>query len=123
MLDMIPAVILAVVYSFFYTLLGPMLKEQHIDLVKSQILPFLLCFIICTALNFMIFHFLSRVPFGKKDAGIVSKLNKFGERKLFLIVWLMILALWIPAYLILCRPDREAVELLQAELENTRKQL
>ena len=101
MLDMIPAVILAFFYSFFYTIVGPMMKEQDFGSDKFRILPFVVCFAVCTVLNFIIFHFLSKVRFGAKDKGILSKLDRFGEKKLFLIIWALILASWIPAYLIL----------------------
>ncbi len=101
MLDIIPAVILAFFYSFFYTIVGPMMKEQDFGSDKSRILPFVVCFAVCTVLNFIIFHFLSKIRFGAKDNGILSKLDRFGEKKLFLIIWALILASWIPAYLIL----------------------
>ncbi len=101
MLDMIPAVILALFYSVFFTILGPMTEAQDFGFDKSRILPFVLCFVICTGLNFIIFRFLPKVRFESKDAGILSKLEKIGNRKLFLIIWALILASWIPAYLIL----------------------
>ena len=43
MLDMIPAVILGLVYSVFYTIVGPMMKAQDFGFDKSRILPFFLC--------------------------------------------------------------------------------
>ena len=56
MLDMIPAAILALFYSIFYTIVGPMMKAQDFGFDRSRILPFAVCFVVYTGLNYLIFH-------------------------------------------------------------------
>ena len=49
--NIICAIIFAFLYSIAYSVLGPMAKTQNFNVSSSQIVPFLLCFGICTIIN------------------------------------------------------------------------
>ncbi len=97
----VSAVVIAFLYSIAYILVGPMMKSQSFTVSAKQILPFVLCFVLCTMVNFIVFSVIPRIHFNIENKGILKGLEKLGERKLFLIVWGFIFASWIPAYLIL----------------------
>jgi len=97
----IVAVILALLYSVAYTVLGPMAESQNFNFSASQLLPFALCFVLCSAANIFVFSFVSQWHFNIKNNRISQWLGKFGDRKLFLLIWAFIFVSWIPAYLIL----------------------
>ncbi len=94
------SIVLALFYSVVYIVVGPMVKEQNFSLDASKLLPFMLCFVLCSAVNFLIF---SVIPKWRLKIGNKCKfpyLDRLGDRKLFLIVWAFIFVSWIPAYLI-----------------------
>ena len=95
------AVVIAFFYSIAYVIVGPMMKTQTFTVETKQILPFVLCFVLCTIVNLVIFSVIPRIRFNIENKGILKHLEKLGERKLFLIVWGFIFVSWIPAYLIL----------------------
>lgn len=94
------AVLIALLYSIAYIVVGPTIKAQNFSFDTSQFLPFALCFALCSAFNILLFSVVPKWQF-KKNECVVGWLDKLGDRKLFLIVWLFIFASWIPAYLIL----------------------
>lgn len=105
MTSMFFAVFLAFFYSVAYTVAGPMTAAQSKNFSWSQLFPFLLCFILCLAVNFFIFSVIPRPHLCTGDGRISRYLNrqldKVGNRKLFLLVWAFIFLSWLPAYLIL----------------------
>ena len=94
-------VFLALFYSFVYMVIGPMIATQDIKFDQSQIFPFVLCFLLCSAVNFFIFFVIPKLHLCKGNGRISRYFDKVGDRKLFLIVWAFIFVSWIPAYLIL----------------------
>ena len=95
------AIIFAFLYSIAYSVLGPMAKTQNFNVSSSQIVPFLLCFGICTIINSVIFVTFPKWRFDIKSEKISRVLDKFGERKLFVCIWIFIFISWIPAFLTL----------------------
>ena len=95
------AVFLALLYSIVYIVVGPIIKSQNLSFSTSQILPFILCFVLCSAVNSLIFSIIPKWRFDIKSERITNWLDKFGDRKLFCVIWACILGAWIPAYLIL----------------------
>lgn len=95
------AIFFAFFYSIVYILLGPMIKAQSLSFDASQLLPFVLCFVLCSAVNILIFSVIPKWHFNIGNERISRYLDKLGDRKLFLIVWAFIFVSWIPAYLIL----------------------
>lgn len=105
MINMFFAILLAFFYSIVYTVAGPMIAAQDIKFDRSQIFPFILCFIICSAFNFFVFSVMPRLHLCTGNGRISRYLNRYldkvGNRKLFLLVWAFIFVSWIPAYLVL----------------------
>lgn len=98
----IPAVMIAFFYSVAYTVIGPMTEEQDFDLHPSRVLlPFMICLCVCTAVNLFLFSVFPRLHFGAGRGKIARCMDRSGDRRLFLLVWIFIFAAWIPAYLIL----------------------
>ena len=95
------AVFLALLYSIVYIVVGPIIKSQNLSFSTSQILPFILCFLLCSAVNLLIFSIIPKWRFDIKSERITNWLDKFGDRKLFFVIWACIFGAWIPAYLIL----------------------
>lgn len=98
------AVLLALFYSVVYTVIGPMIANQVISFEQVRILPFAVCFIICLAVNFLIFFIMPRLYLRAENGRISKCLNSFfekvGDRRLFLLVWAFLFVSWVPAYLI-----------------------
>lgn len=94
------AVLLALFYSIVYIVVGPVIKAQSFSFSASQLLPFVLCFVLCSAVNILIFSMIPRRLFFVGNERISRCLDKLGERKLFLLVWAFIFVSWIPAFLI-----------------------
>lgn len=104
MLKKLFAVALAFVYSILYVLIGPMTKQQNIDWNISLLLPFLVCFLVCSGINYLIFCVLPKKDFKfikRANEAITKLFAKCSERKLFLIFWAFIVLMWIPAFLLL----------------------
>ena len=95
------AVFLTLLYSVVYIVLGPMIKTQSFSLSSSLLLPFVLCFVLCLAANILVFSLIPRLRFDIGNKRIYQYLDKLGDSKLFLLVWVFIFVAWIPAYLIL----------------------
>ena len=95
------AVFLALLYSVVYIVLGPMIKTQSFSLSSSLLLPFVLCFVLCLAANILVFSLIPRLRFDIGNKRIYQYLDKLGDSKLFLLVWVFIFVARIPAYLIL----------------------
>lgn len=95
------AVFLALLYSIVYIVVGPIIKSQNLSFSTSQILPFIICFVFCLVVNLLIFSIIPKWRFDIKSERIANWFDKFGDRKLFFVVWLCIFCAWIPAYLIL----------------------
>ena len=94
-------VFLALFYSIVYTVVGPMIETQNIKFDWSRLFPFVLCFILCLAVNFLLFFVIPKLHLCTRNGRISRYLDKVGDRKLFLFVWSFIFVSWIPAYLIL----------------------
>ena len=95
------AIFLALFYSIAYIVAGPMIAAQDIKFDQSLIFPFVLCFILCSAINIFIFSVMPKLHLYTGSGRISQYLDKIGNRKLFLLVWAFIFVLWMPAYLIL----------------------
>lgn len=96
------AVFLALFFSVAYMVVGPMIAAQDITFDRSQLFPFLLCFILCSAFNYFFFSIIiPKLRLCTGNGRISQYLDKVGKRKLFLLVWAFIFVSWIPAYLIL----------------------
>lgn len=95
------AIGLALFYSFVYTVAGPMIKMQDLSLSASQFLPFVLCFLLSSIVNILIFSTVPQWHFHAKNERIFRCFDKLGDRRLFLLIWVFIFVSWIPAYLIL----------------------
>lgn len=94
------AVSLAFLYSVVNTILGPMTAAQEMKFDRSQIFPFVSCFILCSAVLLFLFFVFPKLLFRIEKGRGSQYFNKIEERKLFPVVWAFILVLWIPAYLI-----------------------
>ena len=95
------AIIFAFLYSMAYSVLGPMAKTQNFNFSASKIVPFLLCFLICTIFNSVVFVTFPKWRFDIKSEKVSCLLDKFGDRKLFVCIWIFIFISWIPAFLTL----------------------
>ena len=95
------AIFLAFLYSIVYIVVGPMLKTQNLSFDSSQLMPFVLCFVLCSVISILIFDIIPKWRFDKSNERISRYIDKFSDRKLFLFVWGFIFVSWIPAYLIL----------------------
>ncbi len=94
-------IFLALIYSVVYIIVGPMLKAQDFSFDASKLLPFALCFVICSVVNILIFSVIPKWHFNVEKGRIFRFFDKLGDRKFFLLVWAFIFVSWIPAYLIL----------------------
>lgn len=98
------AVFLALLYSIVYRVVGPMIAAQNITSDQWQPFPFLLCFLFCSAINFLIFSVIPQLHLCTGNGRISQCLNRYldriGNRKFFLLVWAFIFVSWVPAYLI-----------------------
>lgn len=101
MVKMFFTVFLAFFYSVVYTVVGPMIETQDIKFDRSQLFPFVSCFILCLSVNFVIFFVIPKLHLSARGGRISQYLDKVGNRKLFFVVWAFIFVSWIPAYLIL----------------------
>ncbi len=99
------AVFLALFYSIAYTVAGPAIASQNIEFKRSQLFPFILCFLLCLAVNFFIFSVVPRRRLctgnGRVSRYLNRYLDKVGNRRLFLLIWAFLFVSWIPAWLIL----------------------
>lgn len=96
-------ILLALLYSFFYTVVGPKIKTQNLSFDGSEIMPFIICFIICSIINVLVVFAVRRCKFEIKSERLTRVINKLGERKLFLLIWGFIFVSWLPAYIV-CFP-------------------
>ncbi len=105
MTSMFFAVFLALLYSVAYTVAGPMIAAQEIKFDRSQLVPFVVCFLLCSAVNFCIFSVVPRLRLcmgnGRISRGLDRCFEKIGDRRLFLLVWAFIFLSWVPAWLVL----------------------
>lgn len=99
------AVFLALFYSAAYTIIGPMTAAQDISLSRSRFVPFAVCFLICLAGNAFVFWGVPKMYLRMENWRISRCINRYlekvGDRRLFLFVWIFTFVSWIPAYLIL----------------------
>lgn len=96
-------VVLALVAAFFYTVVGPKIKTQNLSFDGSEIIPFILCFLICGVINVLAVIAVPKLSFGIKNEKLKHAINQLGDTKLLLIVWGVIFVSWLPAYLV-CFP-------------------
>ena len=96
----IPAILIAAVFSICYEILGPMAKEQDFVLDKGMLLPVFICFAVSAAVLLALFVFAPKLNYRVIDAPVNKIINRIGQVKSFFIVWVIILIAWIPAYLI-----------------------
>ena len=95
------AIFLSFIYSIAYIVVGPMMEKQSFGLDNSLVLPFILCFVLCSAINLLVFIYIPKWRFNIKNDCVSEWFNKIGDRKFFFCVWAFVFVLWIPAYLIL----------------------
>lgn len=95
------SVFLAFLYSIADRIAGPMIAGQERGFDWSRILPFLLCFLLCCMINFAVFSVIPKLRLWIKDGRISKRLDRIGDRRFFLAVWILIFVSWIPAYLVL----------------------
>ncbi len=99
------AVFLALFYSAAYTVIGPVTAAQDISLSRSRFVPFAVCFIMCLAVNAFVFFGVPKMYLRMENWRISRCINRYlekvGDRRLFLFVWIFTFVSWIPAYLIL----------------------
>ncbi len=96
-------ILLAFVAGCFCTVIGPKIKTQDLSFDGLEIIPFILCFLICAAVNILIAVAVKKLDSGIKNEKIKVAINKLGDTKLLLIVWGVIFVSWLPAYLV-CFP-------------------
>lgn len=96
-------VVLALVAAFFYTVVGPKIKTQNLSFDGSEIVPFILCFLICGVINVLAVIAVQKLNFDIKNEKLKHAINQLGDTKLLLIVWGAIFVSWLPAYLV-CFP-------------------
>ena len=99
------AVFLALFYSIVYTVAGPVIAAQDIQFDRPPLFSFILCFIVCTAVNIFLFSVMPRLHSaagnGRLSRYLDRHFDKVGERRLFLLVWAFLFVSWVPAWLIL----------------------
>ena len=98
MVKIVLSVSLAFLYSLAYAVVGPRIEAQNISFDSSQLLPFLLCFLLCSVTNYALFSLVPRVNFDMRKVGIIQRINNLEQRKFFIFVWLFIFVSWMPAY-------------------------
>ncbi|MBO6007119.1 MAG: hypothetical protein J6P78_00975, partial [Lachnospiraceae bacterium] len=91
---------LALLYSVFYTVIGPMILSQNISADGSMIIPFIVCFIICFLFIRILLFLKDKLCIFDKRSRITSWLDKIGNRRLFFVVWIFIFLSWVPVFLI-----------------------
>lgn len=102
--------LLAFVYSVLYTIIGPMVKIQSLQFDRKCIIPFLVWLIIGTVFNLLVFCFIPQKEEKIKKAHFyalakkandksTALLDKLGNKRLLLFVWLIIFLAWVPVYL------------------------
>ena len=91
---------LALLYSVFYTVIGPMILSQDISADRSMIIPFTVCFIISFLFIRILLFLKDKLCIFDKKLRITSWLDKLGNRRLFFVVWIFIFLSWVPAFLI-----------------------
>ncbi len=97
------AILLALLYSFFYIVVGPKIKTQDLSFDGSEIIPFIMCFLICSIINVLVVLAVQRCKFEIKSERVTRFINDFGERKLFFLIWGFIFISWLPVYFV-CFP-------------------
>ena len=100
MTKMFFSLFLALFYSIAYIVIGPMIAPQDVKFDSSRLFPFILCFLLCSVVNYFIFSVIPQLHLRIKNGRIAQYLDRVGDRKLFLITWAFIFVSWIPAYLI-----------------------
>lgn len=95
------AIFFAFIYSIVNTVVGPMIKDQKIGFQASQIIPFMLCFVLCLAINLFLFFIFPHLQGILSNERFSRILDRIGDRKLMLFAWAFIFVSWIPVYLIL----------------------
>ncbi|MCQ2526214.1 MAG: DUF6020 family protein [Lachnospiraceae bacterium] len=104
------AVVLALVYSVLYAIVGPMIESQDLSFKRAYILPFTICLVLGIIFNLLIFSIIpnkkaviqnSRIfqSISKADKHITKLLDSIGNRRFLFITWGFILLAWIPVYL------------------------
>jgi len=96
-------VVLALVAALFYTVVGPKIKTQNLSFDGSEIIPFILCFLICAVINVLVVIAVQKLDLGIKNERLKHAINQLGDTKLLLIVWGVIFVSWLPAYIV-CFP-------------------
>ena len=94
------AIFLALLYSVVYAVLGPMIKTQNLEFDVAQLVPFVVCFVLCSAVNLVLFCVVPRWRCLLNSEKISRFFDKIGDRRLFLFIWGFIFVAWIPAYLV-----------------------
>lgn len=94
------AIIIAFLYSLAYTVLGPMCEAQDFTLHLSQLFAFLVCFVICTLINCLLFSVCPRWHKYLENEWLSKQFEKLGNKSFFFLTWVFIIILWIPAYLV-----------------------
>lgn len=103
MIKKILMVLLAIVAALFFTVIGPKIQTQNLSINGSEILPFILCFLLCAVINVLAVFAVQKFDFEIKNEKINHLINKLGDVKLLLIVWGVIFVSWLPAYIV-CFP-------------------
>jgi len=96
-------VVLALIAALFYTVVGPKIQSQDLSFNGSEIVPFILCFLICAVINVLVVIAVQKLDLGIKNERLNHAINQLGDTKLLLIVWGIIFVSWLPAYLV-CFP-------------------
>ena len=96
-------IVLAFVAAFFYTVVGPKIKTQDLSFNGSEIVPFIICFLVCAVINVLALIAVHKFDFEIKNVKIKNAIDKFGDTKLLFIVWGVIFVSWLPAYIV-CFP-------------------
>lgn len=93
-------VLLALLYSFFYTIVGPKIATQDLSFNGTEVWPFVLCFLMCSVVNVSVVMLVQRCDFEIKNLKVIQTVKRLDERKMLLVVWGIIFVSWLPAYLI-----------------------
>lgn len=96
-------IVLAFVAAFFYTVVGPKIKTQDLSFNGSEIVPFIVCFLICAVINVLIVIVVQKLDLDIKNEKLQRAVNRLGDTKLLLFVWGVIFVSWLPAYIV-CFP-------------------
>ena len=82
----IPAILIAAVFSICYEILGPMAKAQDFVLDKGMLLPVFICFAVSAAVLLALFVFAPKLNYRVIDAPVNKIINRIGQVKSFFIV-------------------------------------